>query len=239
MPSLPRAYLEIMCWWAHWSREDGQFYFFVFQDRKQELFCKYFSNFQIEYSHLHFRWFARIEHSFPVITCVEILFLAAITIVQNIAMPWKANLHYQLKRDVLNLVKCVLFLARRFTLYHSLSSFHSTLSLCGYFIFYSYCCISRDRKHTMLTDLLLGLWISHLNIHIIFLVFNIYQEKMPTCPHSCPLPCHPGVCPPCKVLVKRSCHCGSMVHVFECLYFNTLSEKEQMAARSCGGPCHR
>lgn len=65
------------------------------------------------------------------------------------------------------------------------------------------------------------------------------KEKMPTCPHSCPLPCHPGVCPPCKVLVKRSCHCGSMVHVFECIYFNTLSEKEQMAARSCGGPCHR
>ncbi|CAK7325863.1 unnamed protein product [Dovyalis caffra] len=45
--------------------------------------------------------------------------------------------------------------------------------------------------------------------------------------------------PPCKVLVKRSCHCGSMVHVFECIYYNNLSEKEQMAARSCGGPCHR
>ncbi|KAH9702511.1 NF-X1-type zinc finger protein NFXL2 [Citrus sinensis] len=64
------------------------------------------------------------------------------------------------------------------------------------------------------------------------------KERLPTCPHSCPLPCHPGVCPSCKVLVKRSCHCGSMVHVFECIYFNTLSEKEQMAARSCGGPCH-
>ncbi|KAH9702514.1 NF-X1-type zinc finger protein NFXL2 [Citrus sinensis] len=64
------------------------------------------------------------------------------------------------------------------------------------------------------------------------------MERLPTCPHSCPLPCHPGVCPSCKVLVKRSCHCGSMVHVFECIYFNTLSEKEQMAARSCGGPCH-
>ncbi|KAH9702512.1 NF-X1-type zinc finger protein NFXL2 [Citrus sinensis] len=64
------------------------------------------------------------------------------------------------------------------------------------------------------------------------------EERLPTCPHSCPLPCHPGVCPSCKVLVKRSCHCGSMVHVFECIYFNTLSEKEQMAARSCGGPCH-
>ncbi|XP_050250780.1 NF-X1-type zinc finger protein NFXL2 [Quercus robur] len=65
------------------------------------------------------------------------------------------------------------------------------------------------------------------------------KERRPTCSHPCPLPCHPGDCPPCKVLVKRSCHCGSMVHVFECLYYNSLSEKEQMAVRSCGGPCHR
>ncbi|TQD83366.1 hypothetical protein C1H46_031076 [Malus baccata] len=65
------------------------------------------------------------------------------------------------------------------------------------------------------------------------------KEREPACPHPCPLPCHPGDCPPCKVLVKRSCHCGSMVHVFECIYFNSLSEKEQMAARSCKGPCHR
>ncbi|KAL0003377.1 hypothetical protein SO802_017158 [Lithocarpus litseifolius] len=65
------------------------------------------------------------------------------------------------------------------------------------------------------------------------------KERRPTCSHRCPLPCHPGECPPCKVLVKRSCHCGSMVHVFECLYYNSLSEKEQMAVRSCGGPCHR
>lgn len=69
---------------------------------------------------------------------------------------------------------------------------------------------------------------------------NVFiQEREPACPHPCPLPCHPGECPPCKVLVKRSCHCGSMVHVFECIYFNILSEKEQMAARSCKGPCHR
>ncbi|XP_037492718.1 NF-X1-type zinc finger protein NFXL2 isoform X2 [Jatropha curcas] len=65
------------------------------------------------------------------------------------------------------------------------------------------------------------------------------KERKPTCPHPCPLPCHTGECPPCKVLVKRSCHCGSMVHVFECIYYNSLSEKDQMAARSCGGFCHR
>ncbi|GAB4831946.1 NF-X1-type zinc finger protein nfxl2 [Ancistrocladus abbreviatus] len=65
------------------------------------------------------------------------------------------------------------------------------------------------------------------------------KERTPSCPHPCPLPCHPGECPPCKVLIKRACHCGAMVHVFECLYYNTLSEDEQMSVRSCGGPCHR
>ncbi|OIW07741.1 hypothetical protein TanjilG_11899 [Lupinus angustifolius] len=65
------------------------------------------------------------------------------------------------------------------------------------------------------------------------------MEREPRCQHHCPRPCHPGDCPPCKVLIKRSCHCGSMVHVFECIYYNTLSAKDQEAVRSCGGPCHR
>ncbi|XP_030441971.1 NF-X1-type zinc finger protein NFXL2 [Syzygium oleosum] len=65
------------------------------------------------------------------------------------------------------------------------------------------------------------------------------KERTPECLHPCPLRCHPGECAPCKVLVKRSCHCGAMVHVFECIYYNTLSGEEQMAVRSCGGPCHR
>ncbi|KAK6929476.1 Zinc finger, NF-X1-type [Dillenia turbinata] len=65
------------------------------------------------------------------------------------------------------------------------------------------------------------------------------KERRPACPHPCPHPCHPGECPSCKVLIKRSCHCGSMVHVFECIYYNTLSEDEQQSVRSCGGPCHR
>ncbi|XP_022742209.1 NF-X1-type zinc finger protein NFXL2 isoform X2 [Durio zibethinus] len=65
------------------------------------------------------------------------------------------------------------------------------------------------------------------------------KERMPICPHPCPLPCHPAECPPCKVLLKRSCHCSAMVHAFECIYYNNLSEKDQVAVRSCGGPCHR
>ncbi|KAJ8769421.1 hypothetical protein K2173_002911 [Erythroxylum novogranatense] len=65
------------------------------------------------------------------------------------------------------------------------------------------------------------------------------KERHPACPHPCPLPCHPEECAPCKVLVKRSCHCGSMVHVFECIYYNSLSTEEQVHVRSCNGPCHR
>ncbi|KAK4273709.1 hypothetical protein QN277_017050 [Acacia crassicarpa] len=65
------------------------------------------------------------------------------------------------------------------------------------------------------------------------------KVRVPKCPHHCPQPCHPGECPPCKVLIKRSCHCGSMVHVFECIYYNSLSAKDQETVRSCRGPCHR
>ncbi|XP_022134192.1 NF-X1-type zinc finger protein NFXL2 [Momordica charantia] len=65
------------------------------------------------------------------------------------------------------------------------------------------------------------------------------KERKPKCAHPCPLKCHPGDCPPCKVLLKRSCHCSSMVHVFECMYYISLSQEKQMAVRSCGGPCHR
>lgn len=30
-----------------------------------------------------------------------------------------------------------------------------------------------------------------------------------------------------------------MVHALKCVYYNSLDEREQMAVRSCGGPCHR
>ncbi|KAL8161025.1 LOW QUALITY PROTEIN: hypothetical protein V2J09_012514 [Rumex salicifolius] len=65
------------------------------------------------------------------------------------------------------------------------------------------------------------------------------KERSSTCPHSCPLRCHPGECPPCKALVKRGCHCGAMVHVLECMHYNTLSKDEQIRVRTCNGPCHR
>ncbi|CAN1748557.1 NF-X1-type zinc finger protein NFXL2 [Linum perenne] len=69
--------------------------------------------------------------------------------------------------------------------------------------------------------------------------FRCEKKREPSCPHPCTLRCHPDDCPPCKALVKRSCHCGSLVHAFECIYFNSLSKKEQISVRSCGGHCHR
>lgn len=82
-------------------------------------------------------------------------------------------------------------------------------------------------------------WITVLCLQFISGLYNFFQERKPLCPHPCPRPCHPGDCSPCKALIKRSCHCGSMVHVFECTYYNNLPEKEQQTVRSCGGPCHR
>jgi len=66
-----------------------------------------------------------------------------------------------------------------------------------------------------------------------------FQVREPPCSHPCPLPCHMSDCPSCKVLVKRPCHCGAMVHAFEYVYFNNLNAKEQIKVRSCGGLCHR
>ncbi|KAI3840536.1 hypothetical protein MKW92_010485 [Papaver armeniacum] len=42
------------------------------------------------------------------------------------------------------------------------------------------------------------------------------QVRKLACPHPCPIPCHPGECSPCKTLIKRSCHCGAMVHLPNC-----------------------
>ncbi|CAA6654762.1 unnamed protein product [Spirodela intermedia] len=64
-------------------------------------------------------------------------------------------------------------------------------------------------------------------------------QKKPCLPTSMPSTMPPQRLSSCKVLVKRSCHCSSLVHVFECIYYNSLSADEQQRIRSCGGPCHR
>ncbi|KAJ2780387.1 FKBP12-associated protein [Coemansia javaensis] len=54
------------------------------------------------------------------------------------------------------------------------------------------------------------------------------------CPHACPLPCHPGPCPPCTALApEQACFCGRVVHQPRCgAAFDPVA-----GARSCGAPC--
>lgn len=107
-------------------------------------------------------------------------------------------------------------------------------------------CYSLSYKTTLLQFVLQSLtWRSYcISVCLLSLVQDIdsnvlFQVREPSCSHRCPLRCHLSDCPPCKVLVKKPCHCGAMVHAFECVYFNNLKAKEQVKVRSCGGPCHR
>ncbi|KAG2035118.1 hypothetical protein BDR03DRAFT_935005 [Suillus americanus] len=46
------------------------------------------------------------------------------------------------------------------------------------------------------------------------------RVRTSACGHGCPLPCHPGPCPPCAVTVRKGCWCGRQVstvcHPGEC-----------------------
>jgi hypothetical protein len=141
---------------------------------------------------------------------VDILLRVETITVQNHAMCWR------LRRDphMLSLVRNVLFLAKRLGFLLFIFLLFINFSILSYFLSIG---ASHDRWRLVLE----------------------YQDRLAWCSHACPLPCHVGNCPPCKALVKRTCHCGSMKHVFECLYYNTLTDEEQLRVRSCGGPCHR
>ena len=58
------------------------------------------------------------------------------------------------------------------------------------------------------------------------------------CGHSCPLPCHPGPCPPCQVAIQQPCHCGKEIVTLTCAKLApsrvSLSQKP-----SCGKVCGR
>ncbi|KAF9240460.1 hypothetical protein BU15DRAFT_87666 [Melanogaster broomeanus] len=56
------------------------------------------------------------------------------------------------------------------------------------------------------------------------------RPRLSGCEHSCPLPCHPGPCPPCAVTVQRACLCGK-----------ELCKKPLLCGNSehrCTLPCH-
>ena len=59
------------------------------------------------------------------------------------------------------------------------------------------------------------------------------------CGHPCPLPCHPGPCPPCMITIQNPCHCGRDVVALVCSRANpTTGGKIKLpASRSCGRKC--
>ncbi|KAI8323498.1 hypothetical protein GQ54DRAFT_296704 [Martensiomyces pterosporus] len=56
----------------------------------------------------------------------------------------------------------------------------------------------------------------------------------PHCPHPCPLPCHPGPCPPCTALApEQSCFCGRLAYRPRCgVDFDPVQ-----GVKSCGEIC--
>ncbi|TFL01770.1 hypothetical protein BDV98DRAFT_548477 [Pterulicium gracile] len=66
------------------------------------------------------------------------------------------------------------------------------------------------------------------------------------CPHACPLPCHPGPCPPCKVTLTQSCLCGEEQMLVKCgqapqspqLTCTESCKLPLACGHSCGDGCH-
>ncbi|KAI0686090.1 hypothetical protein BC835DRAFT_1288606 [Cytidiella melzeri] len=56
-----------------------------------------------------------------------------------------------------------------------------------------------------------------------------------TCSHSCPLPCHPGPCPPCQVTTQMPCFCGKKTLSFRC----GILAQSRATALSCNQTCGR
>ena len=59
------------------------------------------------------------------------------------------------------------------------------------------------------------------------------------CGHPCPLPCHPGPCPPCMITIQNPCHCGKDTIALVCSRANptTSGRVALLANRSCGHKC--
>ena len=59
------------------------------------------------------------------------------------------------------------------------------------------------------------------------------------CGHPCPLPCHPGPCPPCLITIQNPCHCGKDIIALVCSRSNPTIGGRAIppASRSCGNKC--
>jgi transcriptional repressor NF-X1 len=60
---------------------------------------------------------------------------------------------------------------------------------------------------------------------------NLARTPQSLCQHKCQLLCHPGPCPPCPVMVTRSCPCGRHDYQVRCSKTGDLP--------SCGSVCGR
>ncbi|XP_018334873.1 NF-X1-type zinc finger protein NFXL1 [Agrilus planipennis] len=55
------------------------------------------------------------------------------------------------------------------------------------------------------------------------------------CNHACPMPCHPGPCPPCKQMIRIKCYCGLTQPYVSCKDWIVPEKKENL--QSCGNQC--
>lgn len=64
---------------------------------------------------------------------------------------------------------------------------------------------------------------------------NPCTRRRLACDHACPLPCHPGPCPPCITTVQKPCFCTKTTLSFRCAHFSAVPAPSM----SCGAPCNR
>ncbi|KAK3100083.1 hypothetical protein FSP39_014538 [Pinctada imbricata] len=58
------------------------------------------------------------------------------------------------------------------------------------------------------------------------------------CVHPCPaLKCHPGVCPPCKQMIRMRCHCEAMVQHVSCHEWVHADAVTRDKLKACAGEC--
>ncbi|XP_066488135.1 NF-X1-type zinc finger protein NFXL1 [Tiliqua scincoides] len=57
------------------------------------------------------------------------------------------------------------------------------------------------------------------------------------CPHSCPLPCHPGECSPCAQMIRMKCHCKLISLYIECIKITSADSNDKVELGSCKNQC--
>ncbi|KAG2150355.1 uncharacterized protein EDB93DRAFT_1205209 [Suillus bovinus] len=62
------------------------------------------------------------------------------------------------------------------------------------------------------------------------------RVRISACGHGCPLPCHPGPCPPCAITVRKGCWCGRQVSTVRC---SSLASPNSTTGVSCGIICNK